>query len=233
MNNKNICIIPARGGSKRLPGKNIKLFLGRPVIYYSIVAAIESGLFDEIMVSTDSIQIAEVAKFFGAKVPFLRSAQNSNDFATTVNVIEEVLAQYEIAGSNFDNICCIYPCAPFITPGKISESYKLLTEKYFDTVLPITRFSYPVQRSVIINNNKLNFLYPEFANSRSQDLEKVYHDAGQFYWLNFEAFKKNKKLITDNTGVIFVNEIEVQDIDNNTDWELAEMKFKLYNKLSP
>ena len=125
----NICIIPARGGSKRIPKKNIKEFLGKPIIAYSIKAALDSGLFDEVMVSTDDVEIADIAKKFGAKVPFMRSAKNSDDFATTFDVIEEVIQVYKTQGKRFENICCIYSCAPFITSEILLKAYDLLIQK--------------------------------------------------------------------------------------------------------
>lgn len=225
-----ICIIPARGGSKRIPRKNIKLFLGKPIIAYSIEAALKSELFDEVMVSTDDKQIVEIAKKYGAKVPFLRTEKTSNDFATTFDVIEEVLLKYQEIDKNFTIACCLYPCAPFVTKNKLCESFEILFQNNFDSVFPVMSFGFPIQRALKLEDNKINFFYPEFSFLRSQDLEKSYHDAGQFYWMNVSRCLKEKKILTNNTGSIIISELEGQDIDNEIDWELAELKFQLLEK---
>lgn len=222
-----VAIITARGGSKRIPHKNIKEFLGEPIIAYSIRAALESGCFDEVMVSTDDGKIAEVAKKYGAKVPFFRSAENSDDFSTTRDVVKEVLAQYAAQGRNFDYACCIYPTAPFITPARLAESMKLLEEKQADSVFPVVQFSFPPQRSIVLKDGKAAFKWPEHALTRSQDLEPFYHDCGQFYCLNVKAFGEQELLIMKKTYPVVLDEMEVQDIDNETDWKLAELKYRL------
>lgn len=224
----NLAIIPARGGSKRIPRKNIKLFLGKPILAYSIEAALNSRVFDEVMVSTDDVEIAEIALKYGAKVPFLRSGKSSNDFATTFQVIEEVVKSYEKIGAKFANACCIYSCAPFVTANKLNEAYKLFVEKKFDTVFPVMKFGFPVQRALKMDLvGKIDFLYPEYALARSQDLSYSFHDAGQFYWMNIISCMEQKKLVTDNTGSIEISELEGQDIDNEIDWKLAELKYEL------
>lgn len=226
----NLAIIPARGGSKRIPGKNIKEFLGKPIIAYSIIAAVDSGLFDEVMVSTDDKEIADVALQYGAKVPFFRSKKNSDDFATTFDVIEEVLGEYEEQDMEFVKSCCIYPTAPFVNKGKLQEAYNVFVENSYDSLFPVMKFSFPIQRALKIINGKTELFYPQFLNSRSQDLESSFHDSGQFYWFDINKIKEKKKIITDNSGVIIINENEGQDIDNETDWLLAEMKYKLFSK---
>lgn len=223
----NLAIIPARGGSKRIPRKNIKPFLGKPIIAYSIEAAIKSNLFDEVMVSTDDVEIAKMAKQYGAKVPFLRSNDNANDFAVLADVVEEVVADYKKQGQNFNTICCILPTAPFVTTNKIKEAYSKLIQDDFDSVFPVLEFSFPIQRSLKINNNKIEMVWQKHLNTRSQDLEPRYHDSGQFYWVNLSTFLKEKKLLTANSGAIVISELEAQDIDTNTDWVLAEIKYKL------
>jgi len=223
----NLCIIPARGGSKRIPRKNIKPFIGKPIIAYSIEAALASRLFDEVMVSTDDTEIAAIAKQYGAKVPFMRSEKNANDYATTIDVLNEIIDEYKARGVLYDNVCCIYPCAPFVTAEKLNDGFLLLNERKFDTVFPVVPFSFPIQRALRLNEGKLNFFQSEFALSRSQDLEMAYHDAGQFYWLKVEAFQKEKKIVTNNCGAITVSELEAQDIDNETDWQIAELKYQL------
>ena len=223
----NICIIPARGGSKRIPRKNIKPFLGKPIIAYSIQAALDSGLFDEIMVSTDDNEIAEIAKQYGAKVPFLRSEKNSDDFATTFDVIEEVINSYKANGVEFENLCCLYSCAPFVTGETLKSAKKLLIEKKFDTVFPILAFSFPIQRALRKSAGKISMIQEEHLTTRSQNLEERYHDAGQFYWCNSLKLLASKKILTSNTGGIIISELEAQDIDTETDWKLAELKYQL------
>jgi pseudaminic acid cytidylyltransferase len=223
----NICIIPARGGSKRIPRKNIKLFLDKPIITYSIKAAIKSNLFDEIMVSTDDDEIARIAKKYGAKVPFLRSAKNSDDFATTYEVIEEVIQYYKSQEKKFKNICCIYPCAPFVSSEILLKAYNQLIEKKFDTVFPIIPFSFPIQRALRVNNGKVSMILEDNLNIRSQDLEQSFHDAGQFYWCNSKQLLITKKLLTQNSGYVEISELEAQDIDTGIDWKLAELKYQL------
>jgi pseudaminic acid cytidylyltransferase len=226
---KNLCIIPARGGSKRIPRKNIKEFLGKPIITYSIVAALQSNLYDEVMVSTDDVEIAEIAKLYGANVPFTRSVLNSNDFATTSDVIVEVLGWYKEQGRKFDNVCCCYATAPFVTATRLHEGYEKLTTQKATSVFPVVAFDYPIWRSLKIDQSRrLQMNWPEHLNARSQDLPKAYHDAGQWYWINVDAFLKTKTLFTENTFGLELSPLEVQDIDNEHDWKLAELKYKLF-----
>ena len=225
-----VAIIPARGGSKRIPHKNIKDFLGKPIIAYSIEAALKSGLFDEVMVSTDDAEIASVASSFGASVPFMRSAQTSNDYATTADVIREVLDCYLKSGKSFDLFCCLYSTAPFVTQNNLKEAFSKLEE--FDSVFTVVRYSYPIQRSLNVRDGKVGMNHPQFKDSRSQDLEASYHDAGQFYFAKTDAFLKEKTLWGSNTGALILPELQVQDLDTETDWKLAEMKYKLLHNLT-
>ncbi|SHN00843.1 pseudaminic acid cytidylyltransferase [Polaribacter sp. KT 15] len=223
-----IAIIPARGGSKRIVKKNIKCFLGKPIIAYSIESAINSGLFDEVMVSTDDDEIAKIAKQYGAVVPFFRSTKNSNDFATTIDVIEEVIGEYKKQGREFTYASCIYPCAPFVTYERLLESFGKLEKYDYDCVFPIVRFSFPIQRAVKINaKGVIEMFQPKYMQTRSQDLEPSYHDVGQFYFFKIDKIIEARKLWTDNTGFIELSELESQDIDHISDWELAEMKYKI------
>jgi len=223
-----IAIIPARGGSKRIPRKNIQNFLGKPIIAYSIETALKSNLFDEVMVSTDDMEIAEVAQKYGAKVPFMRSNENAGDYATTADVLKEVLQNYkQLKQEHFDYACCIYPTAPFVSAEMLQKAFDLLTTQNFDTVFPVIAYSYPIQRALKIHKGKMQLFQPEQLNTRSQDLEKAYHDAGQFYWLKVNEFEKSGKLWTDNTGVWVIKELEAQDIDTQEDWQLAELKYKI------
>ena len=224
---KNLCIIPARGGSKRIPRKNIKLFLGKPIIVYSIEAALKSELFDEVMVSTDDKEIAEIAKQYGAKVPFMRSAETSNDFAITADVLREVVGKYQSFGQDFDNFCCVYATAPLIKHTDIQSAFQLLQNSDFTAVYPVVEFSYTIWRCLdMAEDGSMKRHWPEYENSRSQDLPKEYHDSGTFYWY------KTKEWLAGNLkiGGIVVDETTVQDIDTDTDWKLAEMKYELIFK---
>ena len=225
-----IAIITARGGSKRIPGKNIKEFMGKPMLTYAIEAALEAGIFREVMVSTDDEEIAQIARGAGASVPFMRSEAASGDFATTDDVLMEVLETYEKRGELFDYMACIYPTAPFVTAGKLQEAMNLLIEKDASGVMPVVRFSFPPQRGMAIREGKLAYCYPENAMKRSQDLEPMYHDSGQFYCYHVERYRACRGNLPDGYLPIIVPETEVQDIDNPSDWELAEMKYQMMRK---
>lgn len=220
-----VAIIPARGGSKRIPRKNIRLFRGLPMLAWSIDAALASGDFDTVMVSTDDPQIAEVARALGADVPFLRSAAAADDHATTSQVLLEVLDQYAEVGVHFDLACCLYPTAPFVRPRDLSDGRAQLLGSRFDVIMPVAAFSYPIWRSLQRGDDgciALNF--PENLNARSQDLPVAYHDAGQWYWFRTEAFVRDHVLMGANTGSIILPAMQVQDIDTEEDWALAELK---------
>lgn len=219
-----IAIITARGGSKRIPKKNIKEFCGKPIIAYSIEAALKSGLFDEVMVSTDSEEIAEVAIKYGAVVPFMRSEDTSDDYATTADVLNEVLEEYRKLGKSFDWMSCIYPTAPFVTAEKLQKAWAFLQEKHGDALMPVVAFSFPPQRCVVIRDGRLEYKWPKNIRKRSQDLEPYYHDAGQFYFWKVDKFVEGTGT---NTIPFILPEQEVQDIDNISDWEIAEMKYRL------
>lgn len=222
-----VAIITARGGSKRIPGKNKKEFLGKPIICYSIEAALASGLFEEVMVSTDDEEIAQIARKTGANVPFMRSEQTANDYATTDDVLLEVLEEYEKRGKTFTYMACIYPTAPFVTAEKLQDAMKVLKDNQASGVMPVVRFSFPPQRGMAIRNGRLNYCYPENAMKRSQDLEPMYHDCGQFYLYDVSKYRACRGDLPDGYFPIEVPETEVQDIDNLTDWKLAEMKYGL------
>jgi len=224
--NGSLAIITARGGSKRIPKKNIKPFLEQPIIQYSIDAAIDSGLFTEIMVSTDCREIADLSIKLGAKVPFFRSEKNSDDYAVTADVIEEVLKEYNKRGQNFTYACCIYPTAPFVTAEKLRIGYKLLRDNSADALVPVARFSYPIQRALTIKDGQLCMIWPEHEKSRSQDLETAYHDVGQFYWYRVTSFLKRNTMDTYKKIPFIVSEMEMHDLDNEEDWEIAELKYR-------
>lgn len=225
-----LAIITARGGSKRIPGKNIRPFLGRPILAYSVEAALASGIFDEVMVSTDDEQIAAVARAAGAAVPFMRSAATADDHSTTAAVLAEVLAAYRMQQNrHFEVGCCIYPTAPFVTPTRLAGAHRLLLDSGADTVLPIVRYSFPIQRSFSMGiGARLAYNWPEHETTRSQDLPGTYHDSGQFYFFKTSLlYSKSPSMMGGDVRGVEVSEMEVQDIDNETDWQLAEMKYRL------
>jgi len=223
-----ICIIPARGGSKRIPRKNIKEFRGKPVIAYSILAAIDSGLFDKIMVSTEDKQIAKIATQFGAEVPFFRSTVNSNDYSGTGDVMFEVISEYARENIFFDQACCIYATAPLIRKERLKEAFDLFLNGNFDVVFPAGRYGSSIFRSYQADSNGMVFMnFPEYEISRTQDLPEAYFDAGQFYWFYPEKLinLENKNIFGNIKGAVLLDEHEVQDIDQPWDWEIAELKY--------
>ncbi len=229
MHLRSIAIITARGGSKRIPRKNVRDFCGKPVIAYSLEAAASSGCFDVVMVSTDDEEIAGVAKSLGAEVPFMRSRHTSGDYSTTAEVLLEVLEDFAAIGQRFDLACCIYPTAPFVSAEVLREAHSLLkSDAALDGVLPVARFSHPIQRALRVGpgDGLARFYHPEHALARSQDLEPAFRDAGQFYWLRVERFLESKRVIGEATAAIERPEALVQDIDTDQDWEIAEMKFR-------
>lgn len=227
MSGKVLAVITARGGSKRIPRKNMKEFCGSPILAYSIHAAKEAKCFDEIMVSTDDEEIVRFATASGVKVPFLRSPEMADDYATTIDVLQEVIHNYEQIGQKFEYLVCLYPTAPFVTAERLRTAVARIQEGDVDAVVPIVAYSFPPQRSFILHENFVKYQWPEYMLTRSQDLPAVYHDAGQFYCINIERFKAEKKLIMDRTFPLILNTLEVQDIDTVEDWQLAEMKYKM------
>jgi pseudaminic acid CMP-transferase len=229
----NVAIITARGGSKRIPKKNIKDFCGKPIIAYAITAALDSNLFDEVMVSTDSQEIADVGKEYGASVPFMRSPSTSDDYATTADVLQEVLRTYAGRGKMFDVMCCLYPTAPFVTAEKLRAAYAAFMESGAEMLEPVVAFSYPPQRSFSITEGWVAYNYPEHVRTRSQDLPTWYHDAGQFYFYKVDAFHRSLENDNQQGGYnlhcvpLVMDEMEVQDIDTVVDWQLAETKYRL------
>jgi len=224
----NVAIIPARGGSKRIPGKNIKEFAGKPIIAYSIKAAQESGLFDRIIVSTDCERIAEVAKSAGAEVPFIRPAELSDDHTPTAPVIEHSIRWFKSIGKAAKYSCCIYPTAPFVRESDLLKGYDLLTERAISSVFTITEFEFQIFRGLKINNDGfIEALWPENNNVRSQDLPTSYHDAGQFYWNDCEKLLENKIIYSDDAMPVILPRYLVQDIDTKDDWEMAEITYEV------
>ncbi len=221
-----VAVITARGGSKRIPRKNIKEFMGKPMLAYAVEAAVNSKVFDEVMVSTDDVEIAEIAKQFCAKVPFMRSEKTANDFATTADVLEEVISEYKKRGKTFDELCCIYPCVPFLTADVIKNAYEKFKTSGADRLTPVVKYSFPIQRAFKLNEQGLlEYREPENAPKRSQDLEPMYHDVGMFY------FYKTEKMNSDKIAMLEMDEAMVQDIDNDSDWQMAEMKYRIMHNV--
>ncbi|MDZ7641811.1 MAG: pseudaminic acid cytidylyltransferase [Desulfurivibrio sp.] len=221
----NVAVIPARGGSKRIPGKNIKPFAGKPIIAWSIEAALASGLFDAVIVSTDSDDIAAVAREHGAETPFVRPAELADDYATTAVVVYHALEWLRDNRQLPDNVCCFYATAPFVTPAMLQESFSLLQRSDASSVFPVTSFPFPILRALTINEQgRVTMMWPEYELTRSNDLPDAYHDAGQFYWLNVPNFLQNGKLYADAVPFV-IPRWRVQDIDTLEDWQMAEHLF--------
>ncbi|KEQ18626.1 pseudaminic acid cytidylyltransferase [Endozoicomonas numazuensis] len=219
----NLAIIPARQGSKRIPEKNIRLFKGRPIIAYSIEAALNCPFIDKVIVSTNDQKAADIAKSQGAEVPFIRPEEYSHDHATTWDVINHSLEWYKKEGSELTNICCIYATAPFIQQASLEEGFQAICKTRYDYAFPVVRFQSPIQRALKREaDGSVSMLHPEHADTRTQDLEPSYHDAGQFYWGKARAFKENKQFFGSNTYSIVLPEEQAQDIDTESDWKKAE-----------
>lgn len=218
----NIAIIPARGGSKRIPRKNIKHFCGKPIIAYSIEAAKKSNCFDRIIVSTDDDEIAAIAKKYGAEIPFIRPQSISNDFATTLEVIQHAIISLNLAST--DNICCIYATAPFISAKDIEAGKQILINHNDGYIFSATEYAFPTQRAIYLTpENNVCMFQPEHFNTRSQDLKKSYHDAGQFYWGKAVTYKQNVPVFSKHSAIVKLPRYRVQDIDTIEDWEFAEI----------
>lgn len=224
----NICIIPARGGSKRIPRKNIKLFCGQPMIAYSIKSAIESNIFDRIIVSTDDDEIAKTSINYGAEVPFLRPKELSDDYSTTTDVIEHAHAWLIDNQVSVKFLCVLYATAPFTSSNDIINGFNQIKNyKNCKVVFPIVEYNFPIQRAIkLTNNGSLDMFQPEHLLSRSQDLEKAYHDAGQFYWMRSEFIGSGASPFSKIARPIIIPHYRVQDIDTDDDWIRAELIYK-------
>lgn len=223
---KTLAFIPARGGSKRIPHKNIKDFCGKPMMQYSIEAALDSGVFDEVMVSTESESVATLGKAMGASVPFLRSAENANDLSTVAQVTMELMEAYRNIGQDFESVCCIYATAPFVTGDTLKKAYEMHMALESDCVLSVVEFSFPPLRGMVKEGEFIHMKWPEHMQTRSQDLQPFYHDAGQFALMRTCSFLTQKVMMMEKTIPFLLPETQVQDIDNETDWEIAELKYK-------
>lgn len=221
-----VCIITARGGSKRIPRKNVREFCGKPMLAYSVETAVASGIFDVVMVSTDDDEIADVARKYGAEVPFMRSEATSNDYATTADVLREVLSDYGKCGDEFDTMCCLYPTAPFVQVSELKEASAMI-EAGASSVIPVTSFDFPPLRGFRVGEDgSLEYAFPEFAQTRSQDLPEMVHDCGRFYFAKVASFHETGGFITNNTRFLRIPSRLVQDIVTPEDWELAEQKYR-------
>lgn len=235
MNGKDsaICIIPARGGSKRIPRKNIRPFLGRPIITYAIDAALQAACFDEVMVSTDDEEIARIAVGRGAAVPFMRSAANSDDHSTFMDAVHEVLERYRELGRHFELCCCVYPTAALALPDHLKAGWEhLQADPKLVAAIPVLPFRYPIQRAVRIVDGRMEMFQPEHYFSRSQDLEDAYHDAGQWYWMRAGQVTGQSRLLAPCTAAVVISDMDAQDIDIEDDWRIAELKYSLRQSTS-
>ena len=224
----NVCVIPARGGSKRIPRKNIKEFNGKPIIAYSIEAALKSNCFNQVIVSTDDDEIAEVAKKYGAQVPFSRPDEFSNDYVGTIPVIKHAIEWMEDNNNLIENVCCLYATAPFVRSKIISKAYQKLKDTKADYCFSVTSFAFPIQRAIkVTEKNKVSMFYSDYFNTRSQDLEEAYHDAGQFYWGKAQAFKDELPIFSEAASPYILPRYLVQDIDTTEDWIRAEAMYRV------
>ena len=225
-----LAIIPARGGSKRIPRKNIKLFGGLPMIAWSIRAVQASACFDRIIVSTDDDEIADVAKAYGAEVPFVRPAALSDDHTGTIPVVAHAIAWHNTHADKVSDACCIYATAPFVQPSDIAQGYEVLQNSGADYAFSVTSYAFPIQRAIRITpNQRVAMLQPEHFNTRSQDLVEAWHDAGQFYWGHAQAWLTQQPLFTEVAAPVPIPRFRVQDIDTPEDWERAEWMHKSMN----
>lgn len=229
----NVAIIPARGGSKRIPRKNVKLFHGKPIIAYSIEAALESGCFERVIVSTDDSEIAKVARAYGAEVPFMRPKEIADDYSTTLMVIEHALAALALDSVEYQNCCCIYATAPFVTAKQLTQGLQLMQQRQADYLFPVCEFAAPIQRAINLDENAgVTMFSPEHLNSRSQDLTAAYYDTGQFYWGSVSAYLASKPIYSEKASGLVLPKGSVVDIDTPQDWLLAEALFSFYQQRS-
>ena len=228
-----LCIIPARGGSKRIPRKNIRNFRGQPMIAWSIQAAQKSGCFERIVVSTDDEEIASISLSFGAEVPFKRPPRLADDYSGTREVVVHAIDALEDGICVGEDVCCMYATAPFVTEKLLTKTYNIFKKRQYDSLFPAIKYSFPIQRAIKIDNSgKMKMFYPEHISTRTQDLPIAYHDSGQFYWVKAPTILKEKKLWTDNTGILILSELESHDIDTLEDWKIAELKYRILNKIN-
>ncbi|WP_024619554.1 pseudaminic acid cytidylyltransferase [Pseudomonas kilonensis] len=224
-----LAVIPARGGSKRIPRKNIKVFCGKPMIVWSIQAALQSGCFDKIIVSTDDEEIAEVARQYGASVPFMRPAELSDDYTGTIPVMQQAIEWCNANGFYARQVCCLYATAPFVSPEDLRRGLSTLELSGSQYAFSVTSYAFPIQRAVRLTGaGRVEMFNPEFFNTRSQDLEESYHDAGQFYWGLADAWLKGEMIFSPESSAVLLPRHRVQDIDTPEDWVRAEWLYKAF-----
>ena len=224
---KSIAIITARGGSKRIPRKNIKPFCGKPMIAWSIEVARQSGCFDRVIVSTDDEEIAQVAKQYDAEVPFMRPPELSDDYTGTIPVIAHAIEWFNSRGNAVQEACCIYATAPFVRTDDIGRGLELLKTEQCDYAFSATSYAFPIQRAIRISaQGRISMFNPEHFNTRSQDLEEAFHDAGQFYWGRADAWLQGRVIFGERSVPVPLPRYRVQDIDSADDWLRAEWMFK-------
>ncbi len=222
-----LAVIPARGGSKRIPRKNIKSFCGKPMIAWSIEAALQSGCFDEVIVSTDDAEIADVARQWGAGVPFMRPAALADDYTGTIPVVRHAIEWFRATGRSPEQVCCIYATAPFVRAEDLSSGFDVMERSGADYAFSVTSYPFPIQRAIRITaEQRVEMLNPEHFNTRSQDLEEAFHDAGQFYWGRSAAWVAGKLLFSHDAAPVLLPRHRVQDIDTAEDWERAVWMFE-------
>jgi N-acylneuraminate cytidylyltransferase len=225
-----LAVIPARGGSKRIPKKNIKKFFGKPMIAYAIEACLQSGIFMEVMVSTDCQEIARVAKQNGANVPFMRSKKNSDDFAPTYDVLVEVLLEYRKLGHNFDQVCCVYPCVPFLKSQTLKAAYEKMITMNVDALMPVCKYPVPIEWAMQIQDGLLIPNDREAQKIRSQDLVSKYFDVGMFYYFKTDVVLAGGMSVPAKTFGYIISELECQDVDTEDDWKIAELKYRILHE---
>ncbi len=220
-----VAVIPARGGSKRILGKNVKSFCGKPMMVWSIEAALESGCFERVVVSTDDAEIAEVAKAHGAEVPFVRPEALSDDFTGTLPVVRHAAEALDMPDEAA--LCCLYATAPFVQAADLQRGLEVLESADLDYAFSVTSYAFPIQRALRITpDNRTKMFTPKAFNTRSQDLEEAFHDAGQFYWGRVAAWRAEKPIFDAKSAPVRLPRARVQDIDTPEDWQRAELMFK-------
>ncbi|VVN01379.1 CMP-N,N'-diacetyllegionaminic acid synthase [Pseudomonas fluorescens] len=222
-----LAVIPARGGSKRIPRKNIRIFSGKPMIAWAIEAALQSGCFDSVVVSTDDEEIAKIARAYGASTPFMRPTELSDDHTGTIPVIQHAIEWYSANGLSAQQVCCLYATAPFVSPDDLKRGLRVLEQTGSQYAFSVTSYAFPIQRAIrITGNGRVEMFNPEHLNTRSQDLEEGYHDAGQFYWGLASAWLNAKMIFSPDSSAVLLPRHRVQDIDTPEDWVRAEWLFK-------
>lgn len=225
-----VAIIPARGGSKRIPGKNLKSFCGKPMIAWAIGYALESNIFEKVIVSTDDERIAEAARAAGAETPFVRPAELADDLTPTMPVIAHAVEACQSMGLDIEYACCIYPCVPFLQISDLVDAFALMQQRDAPFAYPVTDYAHPIQRAMRrLSTGHMQLFQPEHELTRTQDLERSYHDTGQFYWGKVSAWKAHMKMHTDGVGMLVPN-WRVVDIDNTDDWKRAELLFEVLKR---